>query len=247
MNTLSLGEKIRNYRKRTGYSQLQLETEINAANGSISRIEGGKVNPTKETLASIANALKLSPEERLSLYSLDLGDPTAGDTVKAKDQVAEYFSLPTTFALLLDNRWNIIDVSKGFLDIFEQLVPSVEAILQSHLLEMVYDEKLGISQFIDNWQDFILDELALFRLSQSTHTAEDWYQNLIKKLEQLPLFQEHWQKSRQIAEPFLSQDSRHIRLKVGNQEIKMLTHFRHLNFDPRFELLDYTIETDHAE
>lgn len=241
MNNLTLGEKIKSYRKRAGYSQLQLETEIDASQGSISRIESGKVNPTKETLAAIANELRISTEERLSLYNLDLGDPIAEDTAKAREQVAEYFSLPSTFAILLDNRWNIIDVSKGFFGIFEQLVPSVEAILQSHLLEMVYDEKLGISQFIDNWQDFILDELALFRLSQRTHTTEGWYQDLIKELEQLPLFQKHWRESQEITEPFLSKDSRNIRLKVGGQEIRMRTHFRHLNFDPRFELLDYTI------
>jgi len=41
-----VGEKIRAYRRRAGYSQFDLEIELDAAAGSLSRIENGFVNPT---------------------------------------------------------------------------------------------------------------------------------------------------------------------------------------------------------
>lgn len=62
-NNLTLGEKIRKFRKRAGMSQLDLEVAIGAAAGSISRIENGEVNPTKETLSRIANSLSLKPSD----------------------------------------------------------------------------------------------------------------------------------------------------------------------------------------
>ena len=66
---LSLGEKLRKYRIRKGMTQLELELEIDASLGSISRIENGQVNPTKETLKKIEKVLKLSKREVLDLYT----------------------------------------------------------------------------------------------------------------------------------------------------------------------------------
>jgi len=42
-----LGEKIKTYRNRAGISQLDLEMEIGASPGSISRIENGVINSKK--------------------------------------------------------------------------------------------------------------------------------------------------------------------------------------------------------
>lgn len=70
--THRLGDKIRKFRKEAGMSQLDLELAIGASTGMISRIENGDVNPTKETLFKIAEALKLSGEETAMLFGLDI-------------------------------------------------------------------------------------------------------------------------------------------------------------------------------
>lgn len=67
-----LGHKIRHYRMRSGMSQFELEVKIGAASGSLSRIEHGMVNPTKETLSKIINTLKLKPSEIAELLGLSL-------------------------------------------------------------------------------------------------------------------------------------------------------------------------------
>lgn len=71
---LDYGNKIKYFRKRAGISQLQLEVLINASFGSISRIENGLTNPTKETLFAIANALRLNSLETINLFGITLED-----------------------------------------------------------------------------------------------------------------------------------------------------------------------------
>lgn len=66
------GEKVKLYRKKAGITQLELELRINAAFGSISRIENGVTNPTKETLFAIAKALGLGPFETADLSGINL-------------------------------------------------------------------------------------------------------------------------------------------------------------------------------
>lgn len=69
---MTLGQKIRHFRKRAGYSQMQLELDIEASHGSISRIESDKVNPTKETIVDIAKTLELETIEIASLFGINL-------------------------------------------------------------------------------------------------------------------------------------------------------------------------------
>ncbi len=71
---MTLGQKIRRYRKRAGMSQLSLELAIEASPGSLSRIENGKVNPTKETIVDIARVLKLETREIASLFGIEVYD-----------------------------------------------------------------------------------------------------------------------------------------------------------------------------
>jgi transcriptional regulator with XRE-family HTH domain len=71
---MSLGQKISFYRKRAKLSQLELELEIDASQGSISRIENGQVNPTKETIRKIIDVLDLNIIEAAELYELSIED-----------------------------------------------------------------------------------------------------------------------------------------------------------------------------
>lgn len=71
-----LGTKIRVFRKRAGISQMDLEVATDSATGSMSRIESGEVNPTKETLLKIALFLKLTDFEIAELFSFQLETPT---------------------------------------------------------------------------------------------------------------------------------------------------------------------------
>jgi transcriptional regulator with XRE-family HTH domain len=66
-----IGQKIRNFRKRAGLSQLQLETQIGMSPGGLSRIENGEVSPMKETIVKIIEILDLNAVESAALFDLD--------------------------------------------------------------------------------------------------------------------------------------------------------------------------------
>ncbi|MCA9385766.1 helix-turn-helix domain-containing protein [Candidatus Dojkabacteria bacterium] len=74
MNKNSLGHYLRLFRNQKGISQLDLEMQIGLAAGSISRIESGKSNPTKETLAKIVGALELQPLQVATLFNVKVDD-----------------------------------------------------------------------------------------------------------------------------------------------------------------------------
>lgn len=66
----TIGQKVKYFRLKNGLSQFDLELEINASPGVICRLEGGKVNPTKETLFAISKALNLSDSETAYLFGI---------------------------------------------------------------------------------------------------------------------------------------------------------------------------------
>ncbi len=61
---------IKQFRKSRKVSQLELESLAQLCFGTVSRIENGKVNPTKETLLKIVQGLKLNNDEALQLFGI---------------------------------------------------------------------------------------------------------------------------------------------------------------------------------
>lgn len=66
--TLHYARSVKQFRKEKGFSQIQLELEAGLTLGTVSRIEAGKTNPTKETLLKIALVLELDAEEKNYLF-----------------------------------------------------------------------------------------------------------------------------------------------------------------------------------
>ena len=65
-----VGQKLKDFRISKGFTQQQLELEIEASSGHICRIEKGEVNPTKETLIKIAEILQLDIQQKLELFPI---------------------------------------------------------------------------------------------------------------------------------------------------------------------------------
>ncbi|MCA9385767.1 helix-turn-helix transcriptional regulator [Candidatus Dojkabacteria bacterium] len=66
----NIGKKLKKFRNQKGMSQLELEIKIGASAGSISRIESGKVNPTKETITDIIEGLGLNVLQVATLFNI---------------------------------------------------------------------------------------------------------------------------------------------------------------------------------
>lgn len=79
--SLAVGQKLKYFRKRAGLSQLDLGTEAHMAEGSVSRMENGLINPSKETIFKIADLLKLNPRE-LDYITGITAEPATPEEVK---------------------------------------------------------------------------------------------------------------------------------------------------------------------
>jgi transcriptional regulator with XRE-family HTH domain len=63
MKNKNLAKKVKELRKRKGFSQEELTENSGLSLRTIQRIENGETEPTGETLKRISNALNVSPEE----------------------------------------------------------------------------------------------------------------------------------------------------------------------------------------
>lgn len=63
---MSIGEKIRKYRKQNNLTQLELAQLSNLSRTYVADVERGRYNPSVETLKTIAAALKIDPAQLIS-------------------------------------------------------------------------------------------------------------------------------------------------------------------------------------
>lgn len=116
MNTL-IGDKIRNFRKRAEMSQLELEVAIGAATGSISRVESGDVNPSKETLVKIIESLNLNMYDAADLFDINVSqDPVEKIISEVNGLITEGLSKQQIYDLTTQRLVKLLNVDYcGFL------------------------------------------------------------------------------------------------------------------------------------
>ncbi len=111
MSDLTLGQKIRKYRLQTGKSQYDLELEMGASPGTISRIEKDKTNPTKETLLAIARCLELESKEIADLFAIEID--TFEKLILSINSLFASLDLQTTLQTAVDMMIDLFPQSNG--------------------------------------------------------------------------------------------------------------------------------------
>lgn len=70
---MTMGQRIKEARKRAGLTQKSLAVKIGVATGTVQQYELGKRQPRLEQIYNIADALNIPPEELLGLEHLEPG------------------------------------------------------------------------------------------------------------------------------------------------------------------------------
>ena len=236
-----IGKKIKFFRVREGLSQLDLELAIHAAQGSISRIESGRVNPTKETIWSIATHMGLGREDTASLFGLDMPFPKKEDVSKARGELKEYFEKSSTVALLLDPHWNVVYASKGFLKIAGIPRSLAEVGYGTNLLVAIFKPPFSFWKKLDNGKDFLPYELWWFKKMMGDRLEEEWAVQLVSDLKKEKIFREYWDEAQSLDLNSFPVVARKVVFKIGKKYYTFVTNFTQLNSDPRFEVLDYLV------
>ncbi len=94
------GELIKKLRKARKISQFDLELAIDAGFGSLSKIERGLVQPSKQTLARIIRTLQLPPHEVIALYGIDLS--CYRDVISSINKIYAQTSLEDCLQMIAD-------------------------------------------------------------------------------------------------------------------------------------------------
>lgn len=233
-----IGEKIKQYRQRANLSQLDLETEIGASVGSISRIENGTVNPTKETIYLVSKTLNLSDRELLDLLGILPLMPSAEEVEQAIEEAKPYLDRPDVLGYLLDDCGRIHYVGQGFIQLFGIPKSVQDKIPGKFLLEVVTNPEFGI---IDNLE--LSKTINTLALEYKRVCSESPFitAHMDEVMQKSPLFKQ----IKELAEKFSDTDmytiaNRKAWLKVGGKVIETAYTREGLKRNRRFEIIDYT-------
>ncbi len=240
MNTAKLGQKIKFFRERANLSQFELENEIGGSAGSISRIENGKVNPTKETLEKIAKVLALNDYE-FSYLAGKFADPVSPAEVdKAKLVVDEYFSKKSTFAYMVDERSRVWAVSKGFLKLLG--MQDFEGIAGNSILEYITKTQYGVRKYLEGeeYEKMMKDLLIRMYHELSFMIQDEWYMQTLNIIEDDDVLYNIW-KDIQLnpKRDFNDASSRKVNFNINKIAISMVYGVEPVLHNERFRVVDY--------
>ncbi len=234
---LTLGEKIKNFRKRAGLSQMELETAIGAANGSVSRIESGQVNPTKETILQLAKVLKLNEKELSDLLGVKPLLPTRIEVDKALEECKTYLDNEEIIAYLVDENGVVYYISLGFKNLLSLTEEQVEKAIGKEILEIVLDPQLGISDSLDLERNKKTIAIELVRISMESNIAEEYLSEVLSKF---PLASEIFSLAKNITiSEVLAPLNKKAYFRINGDQIQYSYSQEKLKKNQRFELVEY--------
>lgn len=236
----TLGDKIKAFRKRSGMSQLELETEVGMAVGSVSRIESGKINPTKETIHQVSQALKLNQRELADLLEVAPLKPTEKEITSAIEEVREYLEKEGSLAYLVDDWWRLHAVSRSLMQLLGLTSEQMEKARGKNLLEIYYLPEYGVLDTIDpkyRVQNYAI-ETARAKAELNKEHYGDYFQQITEKIKKSPVFERVWAILDDIEDSVVSAGSRVSYVKVGSQKVKLHHAREKLKKNPRFELVE---------
>ncbi|MBD3280140.1 helix-turn-helix domain-containing protein [Candidatus Dojkabacteria bacterium] len=238
----TLGRRIKYFRKRAGMSQMDLELEIGGSAGMISRIEKGKVNPSRKTVREIAAKLNLNPNELDYLVGVTAKPATEEEIQSVREKVQYYLDQSAVIAYVTDERWRFLDVSKGFQKLLGVKQEIVDGIYGKTIIEVLLDENLGVKEFFDPraYDEMVKTQLAYCKKEIEFMQDDEHLLRGIELMKEYPKYYEYWQglENDELG-IFYNRDERVIPFKVGPITFRMMYARERLLDNPRFEIVEY--------
>lgn len=147
-----IGEKIKDYRKQKGWTQLELGKKIGMGKNAISNYEKGFRTPKKDTMFALAEAFNISIDDLFPPTSIKDTPQTAQND---RDELLE--ELTTNYTKLDKQRKNkLVDASR---ELVEEMTASVEEeLFEYHVYEKL-SAGIGTAYFEDrNYDTVYFDE-----------------------------------------------------------------------------------------
>ncbi len=240
-----IGRRLKYFRKRADISQLDLEIALDMSQGSVSRIESGKVNPTKETVLSIAWKLNMNDREIDYVIGSLFFPANESEIAKAIEEVKGMLDRPGVFAYLIDDRYRLLYLSRGFEILFRRLLPDFEnkyaRIKNKNMVILFCDEDIQIEKYMakDKFIEMMKLQLGRLRSNMDFMIDDESYievENIIKKNK---LINQIWNEIDYKNMNFNTLESRQVVFKLMGIKIGLNFSREPVWKYPRFETIKY--------
>lgn len=236
-----LGQRIRYFRKRSGLSQLELETQIGTSAGSISRIENGEVNPTKETLTKIAEILKLLPREIEYLMGITSLPVSEDQIEKVREVMKPYLQKKGTLAYILDDRARTIDASNDFLRMIGYSPENKELVLGKSIIRIVIDPALKVKEHLEsNYEETLYNLLSRFYVEVGFMEDDPYFSEALEYIKSDEIASRMWSEvtSKKVTDIHLL-NRRMVKFNIKGFNVPLVYSVEQIAEYPRFNLVEY--------
>ncbi|GCE15647.1 helix-turn-helix transcriptional regulator [Tengunoibacter tsumagoiensis] len=158
--------------------------------------QGRDVNPSREVLQSIADALQLTPDERQHLFFF-ANQPYLIETAPSDELVSPALrrvldALTPTPAYIIDRRWNYLAWNATASQIFlrTEMAPPYE---YNVIWRIFTDPEIRLLNKEPTWEQVALQVMEEFRAESARYADEEWFKRLIADLQRVsPEFRAWW-------------------------------------------------------
>lgn len=239
MNELSLGRKIYVLREERKLSQSKLEVEAGLSFGTISRIENGVINPTKETIIKIAAALELLDDEYHYLISPQNSLPDIKDVKRIVDVYSSKIDSSAIPMYLMDCKFRVWYWNDKIVELLGlSKMTDLEGKRGQTTMRILLSKDYGVRGRIPMhlFPKIIKEQVEMYKIIVKKYKNEQIVYKEIRELSKDETFNELWRKELKtnfipIANEFYIYYNRVL------LSIDIVTNF--LNLDNRFMLVSY--------
>lgn len=242
-----LGKRLKFFRERAHISQFDLENKIEGANGMISRIENGKVNPCKETVLGIAEVLGLNNCELDYLIGITASPATEKEIEKAR-QEAEKFMKTKTCSYLIDERWRLCGITDSFLKVINVDRDYANKMIGRSTIEFLTNPELKLlhlfsPQYLEKMYDC---NLKYFYKEVGFMNDDEYYQRAVDSINKNKLSAKVWDKVTTLSKDDIDyslREGRVVYFRVANKfDIGFKYLYENLLVSSRFKVVEYVPE-----
>lgn len=234
----TLGRKLYAFREDRKLSQSRLEVEAGLSFGTISRIENGLVNPTKETLIKIGGILELDDSEFNFLLTGRRSTPTEKDVNYVIGKIRNLIDSSEFPAYLMDCEFRVWYWNDLVLKVLEIDKEKTEKYRGFSTVKILFHPEFNLSKKIPKRKlpSILKRQVDIYKQLVSKYKNEEFTSKEIRELRKNEMFKAAWDEVDVSEESPLFTD---FYLNFGEQtlEIEIVNNF--LNFDNRFILVRY--------
>lgn len=239
MDELTLGRKLYAFREERKISQTKVEVETGLSFGTISRIENGVINPTKETLHRISTCLSLDTFEFTYLLGFNAMQPSQQDVVAIVDQFRQKLTDTTFPAYIMDSMFRIWSFNTTALRILGITDNQISRYVGVNYMQILFSAELDIINRLpaDKRDRVLRQQVFRYRKMIGKYRLSNSAIEEINKLKQHPLFAEIWAQYDPLETDLTFGDDFHV-----DYEQKLLSFQISMNIlqqDSRFFLVRY--------